>query len=275
MKIKPEFDLIPEDGWRKKIYETVYLSHTKAGKIFDICLLFLILVSTALLMVETIPIFRLEYYKEFYYAEFFITIIFTIEYILRIICVKDREEYIFSPLGVIDFLSIIPFYISLFFPIWHFVAIIRMLRMLRIFRIFNLADYMHDGRFIVSALRQSSRKIYIFLLFMVIFIIMIGSLMYLIEDGKNGFSSIPQSVYWAVVTITTVGYGDISPATPIGKMLSIVVMLCGYSIIAVPTGIVTSEFRKQKKNSFSCNRCGNDDNDENARFCKICGEKII
>lgn len=275
MKIKPEFDLIPEDGWRKKIYETVYLSHTKAGKIFDICLLFLILVSTALLMVETIPIFKLEYYKEFYYAEFFITIIFTIEYILRIICVKDREEYIFSPLGVIDFLSIIPFYISLFFPIWHFVAIIRMLRMLRIFRIFNLADYMHDGRFIVSALRQSSRKIYIFLLFMVIFIIMIGSLMYLIEDGKNGFSSIPQSVYWAVVTITTVGYGDISPATPLGKMLSIVVMLCGYSIIAVPTGIVTSEFRKQKKNSFSCSRCGNDDNDENARFCKICGEKII
>lgn len=275
MKIKPEFDLIPEDGWRKKIYETVYLSHTRAGKIFDICLLVLIVVSTILLMVETIPIFILEYSKEFYYAEFFITIIFTIEYILRIICIKDREEYIFSPLGVIDFLSIIPFYISLFFPVWHFVAIIRMLRLLRIFRIFNLADYMHDGRFIVSALRQSSRKIYIFLLFMVIFIIMIGSLMYLIEGGKNGFSSIPQSVYWAVVTITTVGYGDISPATPLGKMLSIVVMLCGYSIIAVPTGIVTSEFRKQKKNGFTCNRCGNEDNDENARFCKICGEKIV
>lgn len=275
MKIKPEFDLIPEDGWRKKIYEIVYLSDTKAGKIFDICLLILILISTALLMIETIPIFQLEYYKAFYYAEFFITIIFTIEYILRIICIKDREEYILSPLGIIDFLSIIPFYISLFFPIWHFVAIIRMLRMLRIFRIFNLADYMQDGKFIVSALKHSSRKIYIFLLFMAIFIIIIGSLMYLIENGENGFSSIPQSIYWAVVTITTVGYGDISPATPIGKILSIIVMLCGYSIIAVPTGIVTSEFRKQKKNNFQCNRCGNEDNDENARFCKICGEKII
>jgi len=275
MKIKPEFDLIPEDGWRKKIYEVVYLSDTKSGKIFDIALLILILISTALLMVETIPIFKLEYYRTFYYAEFFITIIFTIEYVLRIICVKDREEYIFSPLGIIDFLSIIPFYISLFFPIWHFVSIIRMLRMLRIFRIFNLADYMQDGRFIVSALRHSSRKIYIFLLFMAIFIIIIGSLMYLIEGGKNGFSSIPQSVYWAVVTITTVGYGDISPGTPVGKILSIIVMLCGYSIIAVPTGIVTSEFRKQKKLNFECSRCGNEDNDENARFCKICGEKII
>ena len=275
MKIKPEFDLIPEDGWRKKIYEVVYLSNTKAGKTFDIFLLALILISTVLLMVETIPIINLKYRTEFYYAEFFITLIFTIEYILRIICVKDREEYIFSPLGVIDFLSIIPFYISLFFPVWHFVAIIRMLRMLRIFRIFNLADYMHDGRFIVSALKHSSRKIYIFLLFMVVFIVLIGSLMYVVEGGKNGFSSIPQSVYWAVVTITTVGYGDISPATPLGKMLSIIVMLCGYSIIAGPTGIVTSEFRKQKKNNFNCKRCGNDDNDENARFCKICGEKII
>ena len=275
MKIKPEFDLIPEDGWRKKIYEVVYLSNTKAGKTFDIFLLALILISTVLLMVETIPIINLKYRTEFYYAEFFITLIFTIEYILRIICVKDREEYIFSPLGVIDFLSIIPFYISLFFPVWHFVAIIRMLRMLRIFRIFNLADYMHDGRFIVSALKHSSRKIYIFLLFMVVFIVLIGSLMYVVEGGKNGFSSIPQSVYWAVVTITTVGYGDISPATPLGNMLSIIVMLCGYSIIAVPTGIVTSEFRKQKKNNFNCKRCGNDDNDENARFCKICGEKII
>ena len=156
MKIKPEFDLIPEDGWRKKIYEIIYLSDTKAGRTFDIGLLILIVFSTVLIMVETIPIVTLQYYKEFYYAEFFITIIFTIEYLLRIICIKDRKEYIFSPIGIIDFLSIIPFYISLIFPVWHFVAIIRMLRILRIFRIFNLADYMHDGRFIVSALEHSS-----------------------------------------------------------------------------------------------------------------------
>jgi len=275
MKIKPEFDLIPEDGWRKKVYEVIYLSNTKAGKIFDVSLLVLILTSTVFLMIETIPIIKLQYQQEFYYVEFFITIIFTVEYVLRIICVKDREEYIFSPLGIIDFLSIIPFYVSLFFPVWHFVAIIRMLRILRIFRIFNLADYMHDGRFIVSALKSSSRKIYIFLLFMIIFITIIGALMYVIEGGRNGFSSIPQSIYWAVVTVTTVGYGDISPGTSLGKILSIIVMLCGYSIIAVPTGIVTSEFRKQKRNNFQCNRCGNPDNDRNARYCKICGEKII
>ena len=274
MKIKPEFDLIPEDGWRKKIYEIIYLSDTKAGRTFDIALLILIVFSTVLIMVETVPIVKLQYYKEFYYAEFFITIIFTIEYLLRIICIKDREEYIFSPIGIIDFLSIIPFYISLIFPVWHFVAIIRMLRILRIFRIFNLADYMHDGRFIVSALKHSSRKIYIFLLFMIIFIVIIGAMMYVVEDGKNGFSSIPQSVYWAVVTITTVGYGDISPATPLGKLLSIIVMLCGYSIIAVPTGVVTSEFRR-RRSDLKCDRCGNDDHGDSARYCKICGEKMV
>ena len=274
MKIKPEFDLIPEDGWRKKIYEIIYLSDTKAGRTFDIALLILIVFSTVLIMVETIPIVKLQYYKEFYYAEFFITIIFTIEYLLRIICIKDKEEYIFSPIGIIDFLSIIPFYISLIFPVWHFVAIIRMLRILRIFRIFNLAEYMHDGRFIVSALKHSSRKIYIFLLFMIIFIVIIGAMMYVVEDGKNGFSSIPQSVYWAVVTITTVGYGDISPATPLGKLLSIIVMLCGYSIIAVPTGIVTSEFRR-RRSDLKCDRCGNDDHGDSARYCKICGEKMV
>lgn len=274
MKIKPEFDLIPEDGWRKKIYEIIYLSDTKAGRTFDIALLILIVFSTVLIMVETIPIVKLQYYKEFYYAEFFITIIFTIEYLLRIICIKDRKEYIFSPIGIIDFLSIIPFYISLIFPVWHFVAIIRMLRILRIFRIFNLADYMHDGHFIVSALKHSSRKIYIFLLFMIIFIVIIGAMMYVVEDGKNGFSSIPQSVYWAVVTITTVGYGDISPATPLGKLLSIIVMLCGYSIIAVPTGIVTSEFRR-RRSDLKCDRCGNDDHGDSARYCKICGEKMV
>ena len=274
MKIKPEFDLIPEDGWRKKIYEIIYLSDTKAGRTFDIALLILIVFSTVLIMVETIPIVKLQYNKEFYYAEFFITIIFTIEYLLRIICIKDKEEYIFSPIGIIDFLSIIPFYISLIFPVWHFVAIIRMLRILRIFRIFNLADYMHDGHFIVSALKHSSRKIYIFLLFMIIFIVIIGAMMYVVEDGKNGFSSIPQSVYWAVVTITTVGYGDISPATPLGKLLSIIVMLCGYSLIAVPTGIVTSEFRR-RRSDLKCDRCGNDDHGDSARYCKICGEKMV
>ncbi|WP_312323021.1 ion transporter [Soonwooa sp.] len=272
--IKPEFDLIPADGWLRKVYNIIYLDNTRQGKIFDVSLLILILISVGLLMVETIPLVNLKYHNLFYTAEFIITMIFTVEYILRIACIKDKKEYIFSPIGIIDFLSIIPFYLSLFFPIIHYIGILRMLRMLRIFRIFNLADYMHDGRYILTALNHSSRKIYIFLLFMVIFIVIIGSMMYLIEGGKNGFTSIPQSIYWAVVTITTVGYGDISPATPVGKFLSIIVMLCGYSIIAVPTGIVTSEFRKGKRYHFMCGRCGNDDNDNDARYCKQCGEKF-
>ena len=275
MKIKPEFDLIPEDGWLRKVYNVIYLSDTRNGKIFDISLLLVIVLSVGLMMVETIPMINLKYYKTFYTIEFIITLIFTVEYLLRIACIKDKREYIFSPIGIIDFLSIIPFYLSMFFPMFHYIGVLRMLRILRVFRIFNLADYMHDGQFIVTALKQSSRKIYIFLLFIVIFIIIIGALMYLIEDGNNGFTSIPQSIYWAVVTITTVGYGDVSPGTPLGKFLSIIVMLCGYSIIAVPTGIVTSEFRKKHRYQISCGRCGNEENDSDARYCKICGEKFV
>ncbi len=275
--MKPEYDLIPEDKpIFKKIYRIIYFSDTPAGKLFDILLLIFILISTILIMLETVPVLNAKYHTIFYSLEFLITILFTLEYILRIVCVKDREEYIFSPLGFLDLLSILPFYIGLFFPAVHYFIILRMLRMLRIFRIFNLADYMHDGQFILSALRHSSRKIYIFLLFLCIFIVIIGSIMYVVEDGKNGFTSIPQSIYWAVVTITTVGYGDISPVTPIGKVLSIVVMLCGYSIIAVPTGIVTSELRYQgKRFKESCERCGNEEIDPDARFCKKCGEKLV
>lgn len=258
----------------KKIYRIIYLSDTKAGKYFDVALLVLILVSTALVMMETVSLINVKYNHLFFIIQLVITIMFSIEYTLRILTIKDKKNYILSPLGIIDFFSIVPFYLSLIFPVLHFFVIVRMLRMLRIFRIFNLADYQQDGRYILKALKESSRKIYIFLLFLVVFIIIIGSCMFVIEDGKNGFTSIPQSIYWAVVTITTVGYGDISPATAGGKLLAILVMLCGYSIIAVPTGIVTSQFRKQSKSEISCERCGNAENDKNARFCKICGEKV-
>ena len=275
--MRPEYNLIPENKpIFKKIYRIIYFSETPAGKLFDILLLICILLSTILIMLETVPLVNQKYHLLFYSLEFIITILFTIEYILRIICIKDREEYIFSPLGILDLLSILPFYIGLFFPTIHYFIILRMLRMLRIFRIFNLADYMNDGQYILSALRQSSRKIYIFLLFLCVFIIIIGSLMYVAEDGKNGFTSIPQSIYWAVVTITTVGYGDISPVTPFGKALSIILMLCGYSIIAVPTGIVTSELKHKGKNyKDNCERCGNTEIDTDARYCKKCGEKLI
>ena len=178
--------------------------------------------------------------------------------------------------GIIDLLAILPFYLSFIFPVTKYFLIIRMLRMLRIFRILNLMDFMNDGRFIVKALVNSSRKIYIFLLFMVIFSVIVGSLMYMVEGGQNGFSSIPQSVYWAVVTVTTVGYGDISPVTPFGKFLASLLMLSGYAIIAVPTGIVTAEMRNKRQNLEKvCPRCFNDDIDDDANYCKKCGEKVV
>lgn len=273
--MKPEYDLTPEDHpLLKKIYRIIYFSDTPAGKFFDITLLALILISTVLVMLQSVPNLDILYHPIFFAIEGIITILFTMEYVLRIISIKDKKEYIFSLLGIIDFLSIIPFFLTLIFPSAHFFVIIRMLRMMRVFRIFNLADYMNDGQYILSALKQSSRKIYVFLLFLCIFIIIVGALMYVIEDGQNGFNSIPQSIYWAVVTITTVGYGDISPVTPLGKFLSIIVMLAGYSIIAVPTGIVTSQFRENNRKGKPCNRCGTQ-NDSDARFCKICGEKLV
>ncbi|QDZ61572.1 ion transporter [Elizabethkingia meningoseptica] len=276
IRLKPEYDLTPHDGWLEKVYKIIYLSNTKAGKTFDIILLIVILLSTVLVMLETVPTLSLSTIRKLYWIEFFVTILFTIEYILRIACIKDKREYIFSFHGIIDFLSIAPFYLGIFLPSTHYLIVIRLLRLLRVFRIFNLLDYMKDGRYITSALKHSSRKIYIFLLFLSIFIVIIGAMMYVVEGGVNGFTSIPTSIYWAVVTVTTVGYGDISPVTPLGKFLSIVVMLCGYSIIAVPTGIVTSEFRQKRalNNDLSCNRCGNSENDSDARYCKKCGERL-
>lgn len=272
---KREHNLIAEDTpWKKKIFRIIYFSDTPSGKIFDLLLLLMIFLSTFIVMMESVQKVDEHYHSLLVSLEWLITITFTIEYILRISVVKNKKDYIFSFLGVIDLLSLLPFFLSLFFPFTKFLSIIRLLRMLRIFRVLNLLDYMNDGQYIVQALKNSSRKIYIFLLFIMILVTIIGSLMFVVENGKNGFVDIPTSIYWAVVTITTVGYGDISPATPLGKFLSVVLMLCGYSIIAVPTGIVTSEMRRKMAKTRLCDRCGNSENDEDARYCKTCGEKL-
>ena len=245
---KREHNLIAEDTpWKKKIFRIIYFSDTPSGKIFDLLLLLMIFLSTFIVMMESVQKVDEHYHSLLVSLEWLITIAFTIEYILRISVVKNKKDYIFSFLGIIDFLSLLPFFLSLFFPFTKFLSIIRLLRMLRIFRVLNLLDYMNDGQYIVQALKNSSRKIYIFLLFIMILVTIIGSLMFVIENGNNGFVDIPTSIYWAVVTITTVGYGDISPVTPLGKFLSVILMLCGYSIIAVPTGIVTSEDRKSTR----------------------------
>ncbi|WP_347216962.1 ion transporter [Chryseobacterium sp.] len=271
-----EHNLVPEDSlWKRYLYRIIYRSDTRLGKLFDIILLSLILVSTAIIMMESVPQLDKRFHYTFLVLEWIISIFFTAEYSMRIAVLKNKKHYIFSFFGIIDFLALVPFYLSFFFPITKYFLIFRMLRMLRIFRIFNLLDFMNDGYLIVRALKNSSRKIYIFLLFLIIFSVIVGSLMFMVEGGRQGFETIPQSIYWAVVTVTTVGYGDVSPITPMGKFFAVVLMLAGYSIIAVPTGIVTAEMRNKRQNlEMVCDRCGNEDIDDDARYCKQCGKKL-
>ena len=275
--MEKEHNYIPESKkWKRQIFRIIFKSDTKLGLLFDLILLVLIVLSTIIVMMESVSIFDAKLHSLFIFLEIIITIFFTIEYVLRIVTIRNKKSYIFSFFGIIDFLAILPFYLSLFFPITKYFLILRMLRMLRVFRILNLLDFMNDGYLIVRALKHSSRKIYIFLLFLVIFCVIVGSLMFMVEGHREGFESIPQSIYWAVVTVTTVGYGDVSPVTPLGKFLSILLMLSGYSIIAVPTGIVTAEMRNKRQNLEKiCGRCGNEDVDDDARYCKICGEKLV
>ncbi|AZA82850.1 ion transporter [Chryseobacterium lactis] len=271
-----EHNLVPEDAlWKRFLYRIIYRSDTRLGKLFDILLLSLIVASTAIIMMESVPQLDKRFHYIFLVLEWIISIFFTLEYSMRIAVVKNKKGYIFSFLGIIDFLALAPFFLSFFFPITKYFLIFRMLRMLRIFRIFNLMDFMNDGYLIVRALKNSSRKIYIFLLFLIIFSVIVGSLMFMVEGGRQGFETIPQSIYWAVVTVTTVGYGDVSPITPLGKLFAVVLMLAGYSIIAVPTGIVTAEMRNKRQNLEKiCERCGNEDIDDDARYCKQCGKKL-
>ncbi len=218
--MEKEHNLIPEDIlWKRFLYRIIYRSDTKLGKLFDIILLSLILVSTAIIMMESVPQLDKRFHYTFLVLEWIISIFFTLEYSMRIAVVKNKRSYIFSFMGIIDFLALAPFFLSFFFPVTKYFLIFRMLRMLRIFRIFNLLDFMNDGYLIVRALKNSSRKIYIFLLFLIIFSVIVGSLMFMVEGGRPGFETIPQSIYWAVVTVTTVGYGDVSPITPMGKFL--------------------------------------------------------
>lgn len=274
--MEKEHNLVSGDSlWERFIFRIIYRSDTKLGKLFDVILLSLILLSTIIIMLESVPALGKKFYIYFIISEWIISLFFSAEYVMRIAVVKNKKNYIFSFFGIIDFLALIPFYLSFFFPITKYFLIFRMLRMLRVFRIFNLLDFMNDGFLIVRALKNSSRKIYIFLLFLIIFSVIVGSLMFMVEGGRPGFETIPQSIYWAVVTVTTVGYGDVSPITPTGKFFAVILMLAGYSIIAVPTGIVTAEMRNKRQNKeLICERCGNEDIDDDARYCKQCGKKL-
>lgn len=265
-------------NWRHRLHEVIYESNTRAGKIFDISLLVLIVLSIAVVMLDSIKVYNQQYGKLFYILEWIFTIIFTIEFILRLVSIRMPLRYVFSFFGIIDLLAIIPTYLSVLVVGAQSLLVLRALRLLRVFRIFKLTHFLTEISFLQTALKSSLKKISIFMLVVLSIVIILGSVMYLVEGQRNGFDSIPESIYWAIVTITTVGYGDISPATPLGKFIASIMMFIGYGIIAVPTGIVTTEMAiaagKRKPGHETCPACGREGHDEDASYCKICGSAL-
>ncbi len=262
---------------REKIHDIIFEAETPAGKAFDVGLIFLILFSVLMVMAESVKELQEVYSDFFFWAEMVTTGIFTIEYILRLWVVRSPMRYATSFFGIVDLLAILPVYLMFFLGGTQFFLVIRALRLMRIFRIFKLGHFMNEGRVIIEAMKASRLKISIFLFFVLILVTIIGSVMYVIEGESNpGFTSIPRSIYWSIVTLTTVGFGDIVPKTQFGQFLSAVVMILGYAVIAVPTGIVSSEFvaKKSSSNTKACYNCGEEGHDDNANYCKYCGEDL-
>ncbi len=265
------------ESFRQRTYHFIFESDTPSAKGFDITLIFVILVSVASVILESIPAFNARFGGPLHQTEWIITIIFTLEYIARIWSHPKPLKYIFSFYGIIDFLSIIPTYLDLIFAGAMTLAVIRGLRLLRIFRILKVTRYSREGRIIVEALIASRVKILVFLFAVVMVVLIIGTLMYLIEGKDSGFTSIPAGIYWAIVTLTTVGFGDITPLTTLGKFIASFVMILGYGVIAVPTGIVTFEIAtsiKTAREHRECEDCGHRVHDMDANYCKSCGEKL-
>jgi voltage-gated potassium channel len=264
--------------FRSRLQEIIYESNTVAGKVFDISLLVLILSSILVVMIDSVEKWHLAYGNFFFIMEWVFTVLFTIEYILRLISIKQPMRYVFSFFGIIDLLAIIPSYLSIFFIGAQSLLVLRALRLLRVFRIFKLTHFLTEMEFLGVAIKGSVKKISIFMFVVLMLVVILGSIMYLVEDGEHGFSSIPESIYWAIVTITTVGYGDISPVSPLGKFVASIIMLMGYGIIAVPTGIVTTEMalavRKRDQKNEVCPKCGKEGHDRDALYCKKCGELL-
>ena len=261
---------------RAKFYEIIFEAETPAGKWFDIVLLWAILLSVLVVFLESIAKLRVSYGLIFYYLEWFFTILFTVEYALRIFSTRRPLRYIFSFYGVIDVLAILPTYLSLVVAGSQYFLVIRILRLLRVFRILKLTHMMRQASILRRALIASRGKIAVFLFAVLSLIVIIGAVMYVIEGPENGFSSIPFSMYWAIVTMTTVGYGDVSPQTPLGQIFASLVMITGYAIIAVPTGIVSVEMADAARRTSSqvCPECLREGHDADAKFCKFCGSSM-
>ncbi|MEL6705590.1 MAG: ion transporter [Bacteroidota bacterium] len=279
----PDFesdDVAPPPGrapWRDKIHEVIFGTHTPAGKAFDIVLIGLIALSLVAVMLESVETIRMWFHLELRAVEWFFTVVFTIEYVLRLASAYEPKRYARSFYGVIDLLAILPTYISAFVPGAQFFLIVRILRFLRVFRILKLVNYLSEADELGRALVASRRKIFVFIFVVLTLVTILGSLMYIVEGGQNGFTSIPRSMYWAVVTLTTVGYGDIAPQTTLGQFITTFIVILGYGIIAVPTGIVTTELSnvvQDRRRTAFCPACGCTDHDADAAFCKRCGTGV-
>ncbi|SHI94061.1 ion transporter [Pseudozobellia thermophila] len=277
----------PEKGWKNKVHEIIYEADTPMGKWFDILLFILIIISVLLVMLESVKGIDAEYHKTLFILEWVVTIFFTIEYIARIVSIKKPLKYVLSFYGIIDLMATIPLYLSYIFAGSQALLAIRSLRLLRIFRILKLVRFLGEASQLKKALKASRAKITVFLFAVLILSVILGTVMYLIEGDEAGFTSIPTSIYWTIVTLTTVGYGDIAPITPEGQFIATLIMLVGYGVIAVPTGIVTVEFGRQgqgKKspgdkgyvhlNTQACPACAKEGHRDDAIYCYNCGSKL-
>lgn len=263
--------------WRLRLHEIIFEADTPAGKLFDILLILAIILSVVAVMFDSVTEIRAEHGRLLYIIEWFFTLLFTVEYLTRIITLGQPLRYVRSFYGVVDLVAILPTYISLLVPGSQYLMVIRTLRLLRIFRILKLAQYLNEAEYLLKAIRASARKISVFLFAVLTLVLIFGSFLYLIEGDESGFTSIGASCYWAITTLTTVGYGDISPQTPLGRAVASIIMIMGYGVIAVPTGIVTAEMVSPftgKVSTQACPDCGMDKHSYDARYCKDCGAEL-
>ncbi len=268
---KPEADY----PLRHHLHEIIFEADTPAGRLFDLVLILSIIISVIVVMLDSVATLQISYGRLFLQLEWFFTLLFTVEYLLRLSCIGRPLKYAGSFYGVVDLLSILPSYVSLLLPAGKYLLVIRILRLLRVFRVLKLVQYVGESNLLQRALWASRRKIAVFLLSVFLLMVIFGSVMYIVEGSENGFTSIPRSVYWAIVTMTTVGYGDISPKTGLGQAIASLVMICGYGIIAIPTGIVTSELTFRRNMSTQvCPQCSAEGHEMNARHCKFCGAEL-
>ncbi|MFZ3421942.1 ion transporter [Vibrio harveyi] len=268
---------MPRKSFKHHLYVIIFGTHTRAGRAFDIALIIAIITSLVVLILESLPSVITEWSRELRYIEYTFTALFTIEYLLRLYCSPKPKSYATSFYGVVDLLAILPTYLAIFFPGASFMGVVRLLRVMRIFRILKLVRYLQDSNILLRSLLMARRKILIFFSTVGILVTIFGALIFVIEGPHNGFTSIPKSIYWAIVTITTVGYGDMVPQTHLGKAIASLTMLLGYSILAVPTGIITAELSNEMnahKQLVKCPNCNRSGHDSDAMHCKHCGSEL-